>query len=455
MAGLAVGLVAMATGAGPGGWEHVGTGTAATSRRSTAPSTRSTRTGRADCSSAGRSPTPAATPNADYIARWDGTTWKALGAPPLNGAVNAIAYAAARSTSAASSRTPAATRTPTTSRSGTAGVGAGLQRDRPAHRRHRLRAGDRRLDALRRRHVPERRRDRHRRLPARLRPEHGRAARRPSAPEPMIGGGVYALDRRQPRAPLRGRRVRRRPGRHRRRRTRSPTSTAAAGTRSAAGRRRAARPSDCSCAASPRAGPNVYVGTDSVDIAGIPQADHVAKWNGSAWSALGSNTAGGRRLVPAIGVRLRADDVRIARLRRRRRSERERRPARRHGSRSSTERAGSRSARTAPATARSTATSTRSPCSSGGSTPAAASANAGGDRLARFLASYPLARRRPAAAAHDHDDARPRRRPPPTGTATGTVLVNGRAVHDRHDPVRRDGRRHARRARRSRPTRAR
>jgi hypothetical protein len=39
-------------------------------------------------------------------------------------------------------------------------------------------------------------------------------------------------------------------------------------------------------------GTNVYVGTDAVDIAGIPQADHVGLWNGSAWSAVGANTAG-------------------------------------------------------------------------------------------------------------------------------------------------------------------
>ena len=39
-------------------------------------------------------------------------------------------------------------------------------------------------------------------------------------------------------------------------------------------------------------GTNVYVGTDSVDVGGIAQADHVVKWNGRAWSALGSNTAG-------------------------------------------------------------------------------------------------------------------------------------------------------------------
>jgi hypothetical protein len=39
-------------------------------------------------------------------------------------------------------------------------------------------------------------------------------------------------------------------------------------------------------------GTDVYVGTDSVNVAGIAQADHVARWNGSSWSALGSNTAG-------------------------------------------------------------------------------------------------------------------------------------------------------------------
>jgi hypothetical protein len=39
-------------------------------------------------------------------------------------------------------------------------------------------------------------------------------------------------------------------------------------------------------------GTDVYVGTDATDVAGIAQADHVARWNGTAWSAVGSNTAG-------------------------------------------------------------------------------------------------------------------------------------------------------------------
>ena len=39
-------------------------------------------------------------------------------------------------------------------------------------------------------------------------------------------------------------------------------------------------------------GTDVYVGTDAVNVAGITTADHVVKWDGSTWSAVGSNTAG-------------------------------------------------------------------------------------------------------------------------------------------------------------------
>jgi hypothetical protein len=46
-------------------------------------------------------------------------------------------------------------------------------------------------------------------------------------------------------------------------------------------------------------GTDVYVGTDSVNVAGIAAADHVAKWNGSTWSALGTNTAGTDGWFPA------------------------------------------------------------------------------------------------------------------------------------------------------------
>ncbi len=39
-------------------------------------------------------------------------------------------------------------------------------------------------------------------------------------------------------------------------------------------------------------GTDVYIGTDAIDVAGIAAADHVVKWNGSEWRAVGSNTAG-------------------------------------------------------------------------------------------------------------------------------------------------------------------
>ena len=45
-------------------------------------------------------------------------------------------------------------------------------------------------------------------------------------------------------------------------------------------------------------GTDAYVGTDANDIAGIPQADHVARWNGSAWSALGAGTGGANGWFP-------------------------------------------------------------------------------------------------------------------------------------------------------------
>ncbi len=46
-------------------------------------------------------------------------------------------------------------------------------------------------------------------------------------------------------------------------------------------------------------GTDVYVGTDANDVAGIPQADHVARWNGSAWSALGADSGGANGWFPA------------------------------------------------------------------------------------------------------------------------------------------------------------
>ena len=46
-------------------------------------------------------------------------------------------------------------------------------------------------------------------------------------------------------------------------------------------------------------GTNVFVGTEGTNVAGIAQADHVAKWDGSAWSAMGANSAGTNGWFPA------------------------------------------------------------------------------------------------------------------------------------------------------------
>jgi len=46
-------------------------------------------------------------------------------------------------------------------------------------------------------------------------------------------------------------------------------------------------------------GTDVYIGTDSLNVAGIANADHVARWNGTSWSAVGSNSAGTNGWFPA------------------------------------------------------------------------------------------------------------------------------------------------------------
>ncbi len=173
-------------------------------------------------------------------------------------------------------------------------------------------------------------------------------------------------------------------------------------------------------------GTNVYVGTDSVNVAGIPQADHVAKWNGSAWSALGSNAAGGDGWFPAstfintlttsgsrvfaAGSFQNANGDKLADM-----------VAEFDGK--AWRPVGSNGAGDGPLNANVSALTTfEKQLVAGGHF-----TNAGGNDLADFLASYPLAgvppgggtpptTTTPAGAAA----------PPPTGTPTGTVLVNGR-----------------------------
>jgi hypothetical protein len=45
-------------------------------------------------------------------------------------------------------------------------------------------------------------------------------------------------------------------------------------------------------------GTDVYVGTDANDVGGIAQADHVARWTGSGWEAVGAGTGGANGWFP-------------------------------------------------------------------------------------------------------------------------------------------------------------
>src|SRR5262249_27375624 len=88
LATLALALVPLAGGAtGPGGWSNLGTGAQPTSGalngivHSLNPDAPGGLLVGGDFTDAGGDP------NADYIARWDGQAWKALGASKLTGAV--------------------------------------------------------------------------------------------------------------------------------------------------------------------------------------------------------------------------------------------------------------------------------------------------------------------------------------------------------------------------------
>ncbi|MBK9208844.1 MAG: hypothetical protein IPL71_11320 [Anaerolineales bacterium] len=47
---------------------------------------------------------------------------------------------------------------------------------------------------------------------------------------------------------------------------------------------------------------NVYAGGDFTDVNAIAEADYIAKWNGSAWSALAGNGAGAGALNGAVNA---------------------------------------------------------------------------------------------------------------------------------------------------------
>jgi hypothetical protein len=158
-------------------------------------------------------------------------------------------------------------------------------------------------------------------------------------------------------------------------------------------------------------GTDVFVGTDSVNIAGIPQADHIARWNGSAWSALGSNASGSDGWLPATAF-IYAITTTRSRVVAAGSFQNAGGDARADGIASfdgtSWSPVGSNGAGDGPLNATTNALAVLGDeLYAGGNF-----SNAGGDPLARSAASFSLA-------------ATPGATPPATGTATGTVLVNG------------------------------
>ena len=98
-------------------------------------------------------------------------------------------------------------------------------------------------------------------------------------------------DRRQPRHALRRRRVQQRVRDRCRRQHRRVLGRLVA--RARLGAEPGRRP-DRRLRAQPHpSATNLYVGTDSKNVGGVAQADHVARWNGSAWSSIGATRTAG------------------------------------------------------------------------------------------------------------------------------------------------------------------
>ena len=175
-------------------------------------------------------------------------------------------------------------------------MGNRLQRDRPGDRRHRLRAPDRRLDDLRRRSVRGRGRPRRRRRAVGCDLGTG-APKATVGPNLGFSGPVYALTADSTGALYAGGGFSNLAG--------IPAADVVARYAGGTWHAMGSGPGpgggalDTFVRSLTANGTNVYVGTDSLNIAGIPQADHVAKWNGTAWSALGANTSGKDGWIPA------------------------------------------------------------------------------------------------------------------------------------------------------------
>ncbi len=295
-AALGLGVVAAITGATPATWEHVGTGATPTTPSLIGAVNALDADAPGGLLVGGAFTDAGGVGNADFVARWNGSAWSALGAPPLDGAVNAIAarngkiYVGGLFRNAGGD--PAADYLAVWDGRRWAPACTGAPLDNPVYALEVVgstlyaggtfqnAAGNAAADYL-----------------VACDTATGAPRATVGAKEPMTGGGVSALA-----VDSRGR-LYAGGGFSRVAGIAAANKIAYLDTTGwhALGSGKASGGAALgllvrSLAAS---GTNIYVGTDSVDIAGIPQADHVAKWSGSAWSALGSDTAGGGGWFPS------------------------------------------------------------------------------------------------------------------------------------------------------------
>ena len=295
-------ITTLALAAGPGGWDHLGDrGTTGSDSLDLVASALTVTPGvlyvGGDFTDAGGNPA------ADRIATWNGSSWgtvSSAGSQISNGGVSAIAVTPGKVFAGGTFQNAGGNANADFLAVWNGRVGAVLHADRAGHlRRDRQQPADRRPDALRRRGVPERRGHRVRRLPARLRPDDGARELHGRRPGPPVLGHRVRAGGRQQRHALRGRRVQQ-PAR-----TSPPPTTSPTGRRGHAGTRWARARDGCECAVTgfvrglTTVGTDAYIGTDANDVAGIAQADHVARWAGTEWRpwapAPAARTDGSRR----------------------------------------------------------------------------------------------------------------------------------------------------------------
>jgi hypothetical protein len=275
----------------PGGWEQVGSNSAAPTQSALNGIVLALNTDRPGVMYVGGNFTDAGgNPNADYIAQWNGTTWKALGVPKLNGQVTSIAYkngkVYAGGTFTAAAGDPNAgfvavwdgkTWAPVCKPSGPKGnvysleisgstlyIGGAFQRGAGIANANYMLACDLNTGAARA-------------LVNGYTSSSVAGLVFDNNGTLYAGGGFGDLDG------VKGA---------------TYIASLSGGSWHTVGTGPGGYALTAPARAVAGAGNTIYVGSDGKNIAGIAQADNIAKWNGSAWSAVGANAAGSDGIFP-------------------------------------------------------------------------------------------------------------------------------------------------------------